>query len=124
MYDHSSEADREFALRGFLDPSFQSLPRAGRKERILGQISKYYGKAAEAYTGYHEQVWSGEAFTYAPYEQAVLPHQNNGHSIYEKWYLRGKLLIAGSETARGFPGYMEGAVRSARFVYEQLLEKI
>ncbi|MBV6654497.1 MAG: FAD-dependent oxidoreductase, partial [Mameliella sp.] len=67
-----------------------------------------------------ETVWQTEPLTYAPYEQQPLPHQNSGHGDYRKAYWNGRLFLAGSETADAFPGYMEGAVRSAEWVHQEL----
>ena len=36
-------------------------------------------------------------------------------------YLNGKFFVAGSETANKFPGYMDGAIRSAQYVVKQVL---
>ena len=55
-----------------------------------------------------------------PYQNHVLPHQYNGHAIYQEAYMQGKLWIAGTETSTAFPGYMEGAIRSARAVADQI----
>ena len=61
-----------------------------------------------------------DPFTYVPCKRAVFPHQNNEHAMYRKPYWNGRLFLAGSETANAFPGYMEGAVRSAEWVYQAL----
>ena len=107
-------------MKGFLNSTYASMTRDERKDLVLGQLRKYHGSRVESYTGYHETVWAREPFTYVPYATHVLPHQNNGHEIYREPLLGGKLFIAGSETADAFPGYMEGAVRSAEFVYSLL----
>ena len=57
-----------------------------------------------------------------PYEKYVLPHQNNGHPVFQQSFLEHRLFVAGSETAASFPGYMDGAVRSAYFVYEAITD--
>lgn len=45
--------------------------------------------------------------------QFIVPHQNNGHPIFQKNYYQEKFFISGSETSTGYGGYMQGAVRSA-----------
>lgn len=121
MYDHSDFKDEHFALKGFLNGNYFSLSREERRELILSQLRKYYGNKADTYTGYHERVWAKEPFTFVPYSQHVLPHQHNGHPLYRNTWLQGKLVISGSETAKSFPGYMDGAIESARWVYQQVL---
>lgn len=120
MYDHSRYEGDAFALKGFLDGTYAPLGYGERKAMVMQQLRKYYGPRAGDFTAYFETVWAREPLTYAPYCEPVLPHQNNGHPAYRQPCLGGRLLLAGSETAPAFPGYMEGAVRSAEAVYAQL----
>lgn len=124
MYDHTDADDQFFALKGFLNGAYFSLSKDERLALVLRQLRKYFGVKADTYTSYEESVWRKEAFTFAPYQSHVLPHQNNGHPIYQHAYLDGKFFIAGAETAAQFPGYMDGAVRSAKFVFQQLLQNL
>lgn len=125
MYDHSSFEDDRFALMGFLNGSYFSLQPEAREKMVLDQLRKYYGDRVDQFLiRYHEQVWTNETFTYAPYDEHVLPHQNNGHSVYLMPYLNGKLFIAGAETSRVSPGYMDGAVNSAQVVYRALRDQL
>jgi monoamine oxidase len=120
MYDHSNAEDTKFALKGFLNGSYFSVSKEERLERILAQLTKYFGTVVQNFLTYEEVVWQKEPFTFAPYTSPMIPHRNNGHSVYQVPYLDGKLWIAGSETARRAPGYMEGAVQSAAFINTQL----
>ena len=123
MYDHSDFERQSFALMGFLNGAYFSLTKKERKEIILRQMSKYYGRKINEYTRYDEKVWAHEVYTYTPYHSHILPHQNNGHPLYQKSYWEGRLFIAGSETAMEFPGYMDGAVRSAQYVADKLRQQ-
>ena len=120
MYDHSDNADDTHALKGFFNPAYHALGKEARLQMILGQLRKYYGPAVDDYTTYQESVWAHEPYTFTPYQGHILPHQHNGHPIYREPCLNGKLFIAGSETADAFPGYMEGAVRSAERVFRYI----
>lgn len=120
MYDHSNWEDSAYALKGFLNGTYYSLRKAERLEMILRQLEKYFGPQVRDFTAYEEAIWRKEPFTFSPYESHILPHQNNGHPLYRQAYLDGKLWIAGSETAAHFPGYMEGAVQSARFISQAI----
>lgn len=124
MYDHADFEDQSFALKGFLNGAYYSMNKEDRLDLILLQLRKYYGKNIEQYTDYEEAVWRTEAFTYAPYEGHLFPHQNNGHPLYQASYLDDKLFIAGAETAAQFPGYMEGAVRSAQHVFTKIKHQL
>ncbi|MEL6141057.1 MAG: NAD(P)/FAD-dependent oxidoreductase [Bacteroidota bacterium] len=124
MYDHADFTDSRFALKGFFNGSYYSVSKAERLEMVLTQLQKYYGNQVRDFLTYEELVWRNEPFTYSPYEQHVLPHQNNGHTVFREAYLGGKLFIAGSETAPAFPGYMDGAVRSGEFVAQTILNNL
>jgi monoamine oxidase len=86
----------------------------------VNQLKKYYGKKVDEFIDYKELVWAKEKYTFAPYKEHVLPHQHNGHPLFQNSYLKGRLYVGGSETASQFPGYMEGAVQSANFMYQRL----
>lgn len=114
MYDHTNIQNNQYALKGFLNGTYFSLSRAERRQMVLTQLEKYYGEIVHDYLAYEEAVWRNEPFTYVANDGHVLPHQNNGHHAFRQEYWNGKLLIAGSETAAQYPGYMDGAVRSAQ----------
>lgn len=120
MYDHSRDADGKYGLKGFLSGAYAQLSMAERRDLILGQLKKYYGDQIETYTDYEDRVWSRELYTYRPSKLSLMPHQNNGHNSYRRAFYEGRFYVAGSETASQFPGYMDGAVRSANWVFEQL----
>lgn len=120
FYDHCNFEDNLFALKGFLNSSYFSLSREERLSMVFKQLKKYYGDIVDTYTSYEEKVWRNNPYTYSDYHSHVLPHQNNGHTLYKQPYLGGKFYIAGAETASEFPGYMEGAVRSSYFVFNEI----
>jgi monoamine oxidase len=124
LYEHSSYEDHSHALKGFLNGTYASMTKGEREGLVLNQLRKYYGDRVENHLGYHEAVWALEPFTYTPYATHVMPHQNNGNEIYRTPCFDGNFFIAGTETAEAFPGYMEGAVRSAEWVRDQLLKRI
>ena len=124
FYDHSNCEDNLYALKGFFNNTFHSIGKENRLAMVLKQLRKYYGKVVDDYIRYEELVWRNEKQTYVEYENFVMPHQNNGHSLYQKTYLGECLYIAGSETAQSYPGYMEGAVDSANRVCQQILERM
>lgn len=120
MYDHSNVEDNTYALKGFLNGAYYAATKEERLAVIMGQLRKYYGPQIEKFVTYEEAIWREDPFVFFPYPAHVLPHQNNGHELYRRTYLDGKFFVAGSETAAQFPGYMEGAVRSANFVAKAL----
>lgn len=122
MYDHSS--NNRYALIGFMIDAYHAVSRERRKRLVLNQLRRFYGGKVDSYLSYRELVWCNEPFTYCNYDQPVIPHQNNGHSIFQEYFLDQRLLIAGAETAAEFPGYMDGVVESARRTVRQLKQLI
>lgn len=120
MYDHSNKEDNIYALKGFLNGNYYKISKEERCELVLKQLEKYYGKQVRAYINYEELVWKNEAFTSFEYDNLVLPHQNNGHSVFQQPYLNNQLLIAGTETSINYSGYMEGAIRSAQNIFNKI----
>lgn len=120
LYDHTNSTGEYFALKGFLNSAYHLASRTERRELVVEQLRKYYGPQIDTLVDYEERVWSQEPYTYHPYAEALLPHQNNGHAIFRNDYWGGRLIIAGSETAPQFPGYMDGAVQSGRFISQRI----
>jgi len=112
MYDHSSDAG--YALMGFMNSAYHAVSQEERKELVLQQLRRIYGPKVDEYRAYHDVAWSKEPFTYRTYRQPAIPHQHNGHPIFRQPLFGGKFILSGSETARMHPGYMDGAVDSAR----------
>ncbi len=112
MYDHSHPEKSFFALMGFMNGSYFSLSKKERLTKVIHQLTKYYGEAANQYLSYEEKVWRQDEDTYHPYQSHILPHQNNGHKLYQSLYMNDRLILSGTETSAVFPGYMEGAVVS------------
>ncbi|MFB1003558.1 MAG: NAD(P)/FAD-dependent oxidoreductase [Bacteroidia bacterium] len=113
MYEHSTADSKQHALKGFFHSAYHKHTKEERKELALTQLEKYYGPQARNYLDYHETVWQKEAFTFARPIDQIPPHYNNGHQCFKQSYFENRLYFAGAETNAEFPGYMEGAVRSA-----------
>ena len=119
MYDHSTADNSGFALKGFLNAGTAVLSLKERKEKVIAQLTTFFGPEANEYVAYYENVWREEPFTFQPYEQLVLAHQNNGHSLFKIPLLNGKLHVSGAETATKNPGYMDGAIFAAKTIASQ-----
>lgn len=123
LYDHSNVEDNLHALKGFLNSAYYSVTREERLAMVLAQLRKYYGSAIDDYHSYEEAVWRDEPLTFNPYESHILPHQNNGHPSLQQSYMSDRLIIAGAETATAHAGYMDGAVRSAFYTANKILQQ-
>lgn len=119
MYDHSTADNSGFALKGFLNGGTAVLSLEERKEKVIAQLTTFFGLGATDYLAYYENVWREEPLTFQPYEQLVLAHQNNGNSIFKTPLQNGKLYVSGAETASQNPGYMDGAIFAAKTIASQ-----
>jgi monoamine oxidase len=119
MYDHSTADNSGFALKGFLNGGTAVLSFEERRDKVISQLVRFFGTDANDYLAYYEKVWREEPLTFQPYEQLVLAHQNNGHSLFKNPLLNGKLYISGAETATQNPGYMDGAIFAAKTIASQ-----
>jgi monoamine oxidase len=113
MYDHTNNEENKFGFTGFLNGGAASYSQEVRKEFVLRQLGELLGKDALNPTSYFDKIWTDE-FILSGNQVVQRPHQNNGHPLFQQSYMNGKLLFSGTETSTAFPGYMEGAVISAR----------
>ncbi len=120
QYDHSNAENTKYALKGFLNGGTSTLLLEERKKKVLAQLVHLFGPESENYISYNEKVWSDMGLTHIPYDSFVMPHQNNGHALYQETYMNGNLFISGTETATAFPGYMDGAIKAAKTVSEKI----
>lgn len=119
QYDHSSSDGLGFSLKGFLNGGSHTLSKAERQQKVVEQLVRMFGPAAENYIHYYEKVWRDQEFTFVPYAELVLGHENNGHPQFKNPLYSGKLFISGSETAVQHPGYMDGAIAAAKTIAAQ-----
>lgn len=119
MYDHSNSSG--FAMKGFMHDQFIQIPSKEREKLVRNQLSHVFGQDVIDQVTYIEEPWKNEELTYLNYPGYVGPHQNNGHPDLRKPISHGKLILASSEAARKFPGYMDGAVENGEEIARQLL---
>ena len=124
MYDQTSTDGKRYALVGFMDESIASLPYKERKQRVVSQLVRVFGDEAREPLDYKDTYWADEVFTMPKNAARLSAHRNNGHQAYRAPHLGGALYIAGTETSSRAGGYMEGAVNSAEFVFQQLKDEL
>ncbi|WP_040280918.1 flavin monoamine oxidase family protein [Psychroserpens damuponensis] len=120
FYDHSSADNTKHALVGFMNKELNHYTKAQRKDLALKQLERYYGSHIHDYLSYEELAWKNETFTTAVNNSYIMPQRNNGHPVFQEAYLNNTLFIAGTETSEFAPGKMEGAIRSAQRVFNQI----
>jgi len=126
VQDHSADDGESFGLLGFTQPvgeltgNFQK-----RKQVVVQELTELFGIAEAHILAYDDYLW-GEYFVdeqHQNYNTDLIPHQNNGHSIYLNSHFDDHLFFAGAETSPSNPGYMEGAVGSAYRAVQLLLNR-
>lgn len=122
FYDQSDAENSKYALCGFINSAFKNLSKTERKELVLKQLKTIFGSRISEFLNYEECVWSEEIHTFQDSEDSIFPHQNNGNPIFRSSYFDERLIISGSETSSRFPGYMEGAVISAKESVRKIIE--
>lgn len=123
MYDHTDFEESKFALKGFLNGSASHFSLEERKARVIQQLVHYYGSEASEFLSYTDKIWDDKYIT-SPQDGFLLPHQNNGHPIFNGSFMEGKFFFCGAETAKNYGGYMDGAVRAANVVSENLFSQV
>ncbi|CAM1340718.1 flavin monoamine oxidase family protein [Tenacibaculum amylolyticum] len=113
LYDHSNAKETTFALMGFMNPNMVKENEDYRKEKIIQQLVKFFGAEATNYITYEDKPWRLDTSISTKSSEYLLPHQNNGHTLYQQSFFNSRLIISGSETSKKFGGYMEGAVERA-----------
>ncbi len=117
IYDASPPESGPYALFGFFGLPATARRQLGHGElaaRSLAQLQRLFGKAALAPTDWEIKDWSEDPLT-ATAADSIAPA---GHPAYElpdtlRTAWDGRLVFAGSETAIGQGGYLEGALEAA-----------
>ncbi|HEY4404617.1 MAG TPA: NAD(P)/FAD-dependent oxidoreductase [Xanthobacteraceae bacterium] len=87
------------------------LPAEDRKQQLLAEVAKRFGRAALDPIGYYEANWSQEQWTRGCFTGFLTP----GATVLFRSAVRdpvGPLHFAGSETATVWPSFIDGAIRS------------
>jgi|TARA_B110000967_G_scaffold13721_1_gene13177 monoamine oxidase len=121
FYDHCNFEANKYALCGFMNPNYSKLISEERKKLVLDQVVKVFGFEAKNISTYKEVIWEKEDKTSSINIKRLFAHQNNGHPSFRSPYYNNRLFISSSEAAAKHPGYMEGAVISAKDVFDHIL---
>ncbi|MEC5158081.1 flavin monoamine oxidase family protein [Chryseobacterium sp. MP_3.2] len=122
FYDQADTKNSKYALCGFINSAFQKLSKAERKQLVINQLKNIFGSSVTEFSHYEECVWSEDSECFQDSVSPLYPHQNNGNPIFRDTYFDQRLIFSGSETSSRFPGYMEGAVISAKETVRKIVE--
>jgi monoamine oxidase len=124
VHDASAADGEPAALFGFVGVPAAWRQRMGREalmQAALQQLVRLFGPEAASPSQLHLQDWAGEPETATPADGGPAA----GHPAPQSTVLpapwHGRVHLAGTEFAVGFPGYLEGAVLAAERAVAALL---
>jgi monoamine oxidase len=123
-YDHSNQQENKFALCGFLSPEFKNMKGKKRERLVLEQLAGIFGEGALNAISYQEYIWSEDDYVKWPKDIFMQAHQNNGHPIFRKSFFDHSLIISSTESAKSFPGYMDGAIEAGENAFKMVNENL
>lgn len=124
-YDNSPPSGSPGVLLAFVEGrsalDHRQLPPDMRRRAVLGWLERLFGRRVQQVRQYEELDWSDERWTRGCYGAHLPP------GVWTKFgpVLRrpvGPIHWAGSETAKRWPAYMDGAVESGHRVAHEVLE--
>lgn len=97
-----------------------TLSAVKRKKAVLECLALHLGPEAKEPQEYFDLVWRQETYSGGGYSVTIPPKGfAEGPEVFRT--PEGRVHFAGSETARSYPGYMEGALESVERVTEEVL---
>ena len=124
VFDASWPESAGGALVGFIDGApaldYADHSAAARKQAVLDSLVEYFGPQAAQATGYVDHNWVADPWARGCYTVAMPPGvlASLGPELREP---AGAVHFAGTETARRWTGYIEGALESGERAAEEVL---
>ncbi|MEU4226983.1 flavin monoamine oxidase family protein [Nonomuraea sp. NPDC026600] len=115
VFDSSPRSGEPGILLGFIEGAearaMTARPAHQRRAAVLDQLTQLFGPPAASPIAYTEQDWGAEQHTRGAYSAVFPPGTwtQYGHALRTPV---GRIHWAGAETATGWYGYIEGAIRS------------
>ncbi|NNE89862.1 MAG: NAD(P)-binding protein [Silicimonas sp.] len=122
VHDASPATGGPFALFGFIGmPPSTRCDETRLRQSLIAQLGRLFGPSAEQPTKLFVKDWAFEPFTSTKADLAPLythPQYGLSPAISNPW--RGQLIIASTEVAHEFGGYLEGALEAAENAFDRL----
>ncbi|MEP3330589.1 NAD(P)/FAD-dependent oxidoreductase [Sedimentitalea sp.] len=122
IHDASPASGGPYALFGFLSaPPQARTNEQALRQLILSQLARLFGEEAAAPIDLTIKDWAFDPFTATAQDQEPLyahPHYCLPPALSGLW--DGRLIFGGTEVAREFGGYLEGALEAAENALTQL----
>jgi monoamine oxidase len=112
----ASPSDTSFgALFGFIGvPPSVREDKAALRSQVQAQFTRLFGAQAAHPTALHITDWAREPFTATDADTAPLAaHPTYGLPTGVQTLMEGRVILSGTETAREFGGFLEGALEAA-----------
>lgn len=128
VQDHINGENNAYGFTGFISLLTNQfhMPKEQRKEMVVNDMIRLFGNEASAVINYEDTIWVNEQFISSGINvnNGMYAHQNNGNKEIVALQFQDKLYFIGAETSLSNPGYMEGAVSSAKDVVRKIVEKM
>lgn len=126
VFDDTSPKQTSGALVGFIlgnqARTWSERNNNERYDRVLTDLSRYFGSQAANPVEYVEQVWTNEPWSAGCYAGVTTPGTLSGYGDVLRKPV-GRIHWAGTETATKHNGYMEGAIRSGKRVAHDVIDQ-
>jgi monoamine oxidase len=127
VQDHVNGENNAHGLVGFMSLRADqfNMTKAQRREMVISDMIRLFGNDAAAVINYEDTIWGMEQFVSSEFNvnQGMYAHQNNGNKEIVTPQFQDTLYFIGAETSSSNPGYMEGAVRTAKEIVRKIIKK-
>ena len=122
VHDASPASGLPGALFGFIGvPPQARMDEARLKQQVQEQLGRLFGPQAATPRKLVVRDWATEAFTATTADaQPLFAHPHYGLPTAMTGVMQGRVIFAGTEVAREFGGYLEGALEAAESVFNQI----
>lgn len=118
-------ADGRAALMGFATGAgaraLGAVDAPARREAAIGALVEMFGSRAATPTDYADMVWSHEPWSGGC--EAIIGPTGSMSAVIAMRETAGRVAFAGTETARAWPRYLEGAIEAGERAADQILER-
>jgi len=123
VFDNSPPSGSPGVLVGFVEGRHAQraarLSTAERRIVVLADLASYFGPAAAKPVAVHELDWCAQRFSGGCYGAFAVPGVLSRHGAQLRDPV-GPIHVAGTETARRWTGYLDGAVESGEHAAQQI----
>jgi len=116
IYDGSPATEEYYALTAFIGLNAQQRAQFNTEELIIlckEQLSRLFGHVSQNINDIQIMDWSTDIFTASEIDIKTNAHHPQYPATASRSLANGNIILAGTETAIDYGGYLEGALESA-----------